>query len=285
MKKLALFLLIIITFTSCFFKSHKTAHSEKSRKFSKVFKSTDNEYRYKMAEDFYSSKKYSYALQLYEDLFAYIKGTDRYEDMYYKSANCYYFLNDYLNAENYYKNFIETFPGSKRSEDCEYLRAFCYYKQSPKVELDQTPTTKAMALMQAFINTHPTSIRVKEASDIIDICRAKLEKKEFKAAELYYNLGFYKAAAVAFDNVVENFPDSKLSDEYKYNTIKSYLKYAELSFEEKQEERYNKVLTECTDFIERFTDSKFLAEVTKIKNQANNLINNIKKNEQVKKTN
>lgn len=260
-------------------------HSEKSRKFTKVLKSTDNEFKYKMAEEYFASKKYSYALQLYEDLIAYIKGTDKYEDMYYKSATCYYFLNDFLNAENYYKSFIETFPNSKRTEDAEFLRAYCFYKQSPKVELDQTPTTKAMALMQAFINTHPNSIRVAEATNVLDICRAKLEKKEYKAAELYYNLGYYRAAAIAFGNVVENFPDSKLADEYKFNTIKSYVKYAELSYEEKQEERYNKVLAECTDFLEQFIDSKYIAEVLKIKNQTNNLIINIKKNEQVKKTN
>lgn len=249
-----------------------------------MFKSTDNEYRYKMAEQYYAEKKYNYALQLFEDLFAYIKGTDKYEDMYYKSANCYYFLKDYLNAENFYKSFVETFPTSKRAEECDYLRAFCYYKQSPKIDLDQTATTKAMALMQAFINMHPTSEKVKDANQILDNCRAKLEMKDYKAAELYYNLGYYKAAAIAFENVVENFPDSKLADEYKYQTIKAFLKYADLSYEEKQEERYNRVLSECSDFIERFNDSKYIAEVSKIKVQVNNILKNIQ-NEQTKKTN
>lgn len=237
-----------------------------------------------MAEQFYAEKKYSYALQLFEDLFPYIKGTDRYEDMYYKSANSYYLIKDYLNAENFFKSFVETFPASARAEECDYLRAYCYFKQSPKIELDQTPTNKAMALMQAFINSHPNSPRVKEATEILDICRGKLEKKDFKAAELYYNLGYYKAAAIAFDGVAENFPDSKLADEYKYQTIKSYLKYAELSIEEKQEERYNKVQNECLDFVERFSDSKYLTEVNKIKIQVNNVLKNIK-NEQTKKTN
>jgi outer membrane protein assembly factor BamD len=237
-----------------------------------------------MAEQYYANQKYAYALQLFEDLFAYIKGTDKYEDMYYKSANCYYFLKDYLNAENFYKSFVETFPTSKRAEECDYLRAYSYYKQSPKVDLDQTTTTKAMALMQAFINTHPSSEKVKEANDILDICRAKLESKEYKAAELYFNLGYYKAAAISFENVAENFPDSKLADEYKFQTIKAYSKYAELSYEEKQEERYNKVMNDCSEFIERFNESKHLAEVTKIKIQINNILKSIK-NEQTKKTN
>lgn len=284
MKQTVLLIILSISLSSCFFRKHSKIQVEKSKSFSKVFKNTDNEYRYKMAEQFYAEKKYSYALQLFEDLFPYVKGTDRYEDMYFKSANCYYYIKDYLNAENFYKTFVETFPSSKRAEECDYLRAFCYYKQSPKIDLDQTPTTKAMALMQAFINMHPASERLKEANEILDICRAKLEAKEFKAAELYYNLGYFKAAAIAFASVAENFPDSKLADEYKFQTIKAFYKYAELSYDEKQEERFNKVLNECLEFTERFADSKHLTEVNNYKTLTNNFFKNIK-NEQAKKTN
>lgn len=235
-----------------------------------------------MAEQFYANKEYVYAQELFEDLFPYVKGTPRFEDMYYKVAFCYFYQKDYLNSENYFKNFTETFPGSNKSEECEYMRAYCYFKQSPKVDLDQTNTTKAISLMQAFINTHPTSKRNKEASDIIDKGREKLELKDYNNAKLYYNLGYYKASAIAFGTLTENFPDSKKSDQYKLEVIKSYFKYAEYSTEYRQPERYEKVLTECSDFIERFADSKFLIEVRKIKDQSTSYLKNLK-NEQVKK--
>jgi outer membrane protein assembly factor BamD len=235
-----------------------------------------------MAEQYYANKKYSYAQQLFEDLFPYVKGTQRFEDMYFKVAYCYYYEKDYLNAENYFKNFTETFPSSSKSEECEYMRAYCFYKQSPKADLDQTNTTKAISLMQAFINTHPGSARIKDATEIIDKGREKLELKEFNNAELYFNLGYYKAAAIAFGNVSENFPDSKRADEYKLQVIKSYFKYAELSTEDKQTERYEKVIAECNDFSERFIDSKLVAEVAKYKTQSNTYLKNLK-NEQIKK--
>ena len=240
-------------------------------------KSKDYEYKYKMAEKFYANKNYAYAQQLYEDIFPYVKGTTRYEDMYFKFAYSYYYQKDFLNAENLFKTFVENFPTSPKTEECDYMRAFCYYRQSPKVELDQTNTNKTMQLMQAFINTHPASTRLKEASEIIDKCREKLEQKEFKSAELYYNLGFYKAAAIAFANVSDNFPDSKKADEYKVQVIRSYFKYAEMSYEEKQKERYEKVLSECNDFTDRFTDSKHLDEVNKVKTQTNNFLKSLKK--------
>jgi outer membrane protein assembly factor BamD len=255
-----------------------------ANKFGKVMKSKDYEYKLKMAEQYYAAKKYTYAQQLFEDIFPYIKGSTRYEDVYYKFAYSYYYEEDYLNAENLFKSFVENFPTSTKAEECEYMRAYCYFRQSPKVELDQTNTNKTMQLMQVFLNTHPTSPRTKDANEIIEKCREKLEAKEFKSAELYYNLGFYKAAAIAFGNVSDNFPDSKNADEYKLRVIKSYFKYAEMSYEEKQRERYEKVLLECNDFTERFADSKKMDEVIKLKTQTTNNLKNLK-NEQVAKTN
>ncbi|MDP1842512.1 MAG: outer membrane protein assembly factor BamD [Sediminibacterium sp.] len=248
-----------------------------SSKLAKVMKSKDFEYKYKMAEQYYANKKYQEAQKLFEDVFPYLKGSTRYEEMYFKYAYSYYYNKDYLNAENLFKTFVENFPASSKSEECEYMRAYCFYKQSPKVELDQTNTNKTMGLMQAYISSHPNSPRVKDATELIDKCREKLELKDFKSAELYYNLGFYKAAAIAFGNVSDNFPDSKKSDEYKLLMIKSYFKYAEMSYEEKQKERYEKVIAECTEFSDRFTDSQYLEEVNKYKTQTLNILKTGKK--------
>ena len=50
-----------------------------------------------------------------------------------------------------------------------------------------------------------------------------------------------------------------------------------MSFEEKQRERYEKVVFECADFNERFSGSKYLSEVAKFKTQSNNFLKNLKK--------
>lgn len=272
MKKLVVFVLICTAFTSC------------ASKFSKVLKSKDNEYKYKMAENYYAQKKYNYATQLFDELFPYVKGTPRFEDMHYKNAFAYYYMKDYLNAENLFKSYVDNFPGSPRAEECEYMRAYSFFKQSPKVELDQTPTSRTMGLMQAFINMHPGSPKVKEAEALIDLCRAKLEEKDFKSAELYYNLGYYRAAGITFGILMDDYPDSDKTDLYKSLAIKSYYKYAELSIIDKQEERFEKVLTEITDFNERFPQSKYFKEVNSYKESSQNSIKYIKelKDEQAK---
>jgi outer membrane protein assembly factor BamD len=251
-------------------------------KFAKVQKSNDYEYKLKKADQYYDKKKYNFAQQLYEELFPVFKGTDRFEDLYYKYAYCSYYLKDFLSAENLFKSFVEVFPNSKRSEEMDYMRAFTYYKQSPKVELDQTNTTRAMGFMQTFINTHPGSSRIKEATEIIDKCRIKLEQKDAKSADLYFSLGQFKAAAIAYNNVMNNYPESDKSDEYKLQIIRAFYQYATLSIDEKKEERFQQVITECNDFTDRFTDSKLLKEVEKYLGQSQTNIKNLK-NEQTKK--
>jgi outer membrane protein assembly factor BamD len=250
-------------------------------KFAKIQKSTDYDYKLKMANEYFEKKKYNYAQQLFEELFPILKGTDKFEDVYYKYAYCAYNQRDYFNAENLFKGFVEVFPTSARAEEMDYMRAYCFYKQSPKIELDQTNTHKTIGLMQTFINTHPGSPRIKEATEIIDKSRVKLEAKELKSAELYFNVGQFKAAGIAYTNLMNNFPESEKSDQYKLQVIKSYFEYASLSVDEKKEERYSQVISECNEFIDRFPESKYVKEVEKFLNTSQTNIKALK-NEQVK---
>lgn len=249
----------------------------------KILKSSDYDMKLKRANQYYDAKKWDKAQLIYEDVMPIIKGSPEYEPAYYRWAYCHYNQRDYLNAENLFKSFFENFPNSSKAEEAEFMRAFCFYKQSPKPELDQTPTGKAIGLLQAYINTHPGSPRLKEAADMIDALRIKLEIKDFRSAELYYNMGFYKAAATAFRELLNAYPDSPQGDEYKLMVVKSWFKYAENSYEYRQAERFERVLNECADFVDRFPDSKLASDVSRYKSLSENNLKNIK-NEQAKAT-
>jgi outer membrane protein assembly factor BamD len=245
-------------------------------KYNKVFKSKDYEYKLKMADEYFGKKKYRVAQQLYEELFPVYKGSVKFEELYYKDAYCFYYMKQYADAESLFKGFLEVFPNSSKAEEVDYMRSYCFYKQSPKIELEQVNTIRTMGMMQTFINTHPGSERNKEASDIIDKCREKLEQKEHRAAELYYNMGQYRAAAIAFTNLTNNYPESLKGDEYKLKTIKAYYKFAKMSIPDKQVERYEKVTEEYQDFVDRFPESKLLKEAESFSNQSQNHIKVIK---------
>ena len=259
-------LILLVSITSC-------------NKFSKIQKSKDYEYKLTMAEEYFNNKKYRFAQQLYEELFPVFKGTQKFEDLYYKYAYCFYYDGMYSDAENLFKGYLEVFPNSAKAEEVDYMKAYCYYKQSPKLELEQVNTVKAMGMMQTFISTHPGSSRNKEATEIIDKSRAKLEMKEFRGAQLYYNLSEFRAAAIAFSNLLNNYPESTLGESYKLMVVKSYYKFAKMSIAEKQEERFEKVTTEYQDFLDRFPESKLLKEAEDFSLQSQNQLKAIK-NEQ-----
>jgi outer membrane protein assembly factor BamD len=248
-------------------------------KYNKIAKSKDYEYKLSMADTFFSKKKYKIAQQLYEELFPVFKGTIKFEELYYKDAYSFYYMKMYADAENLFKGFLEVFPNSSKAEEVDYMRSYCFYKQSPKLELEQVNTTRAMGMMQTYINTHPGSPRNKEASEIIDKCRAKLEQKEYRAAVLYYDMAQYRASAIAFSNLINNYPESAKGEEYKLKTVKSYYRFAKLSIPDKQIERYEKVIDEYEDFVDRYPESKLLKDAETYSNLSKNHIKDIK-NEQ-----
>ena len=250
MKSLLRFTLVLFFFTgiaSC-------------SKFSKIQKSKDSTYKLQKADEFYANKKYRNAQLLYEELFPSVKGTDKFEDLYYKWAYCFYYMKQYKDAENLFKGFLEVFPNSPRAEEVDYIRAYCYFKQSPKIELEQVNTLKSMNMMQTFINTHPGSSRIKDATAIIDEGRAKLELKEARAAQLYYDLSQFRSSGLAFNSLLNNYPESNKADQYKLMVVKSFYKFAKLSVPEKQIERFEKVTTEYLDFADRFPESSLIKE-------------------------
>jgi outer membrane protein assembly factor BamD len=138
-------------------------------------------------------------------------------------------------------------------------------------------------MMQTFINTHPGSARNKEATQIIDISRQKLEIKDYQSAQLYYDMGQFRAAAVSFNTLLNSYPESDRADEYKMMAIRSYYRFAELSIEDKKAERFEKVIEECNEFIDRFPQSPFAKDVEQYLSQSQNNVKTYT-NEPVKKT-
>ncbi len=268
MRKMKIFsffisLLVIVIATSC------------NTELRRIEKSKDYEAKLAYANKMYEKKKYMTAQSLYESLFQVYKGTEKYEPIYYNYCYCSYKLKDYVQAGFYFKNYLDNFPNSPRAVEMDYMQAYCYYKQSPKIPLDQANTIKAISAMQTFINNYPTSDKVAEGNLVIELCRQKLEKKEFNNAELYYNLGYYKAAAISFKSLMRNYPDSDKSDGYKYMAIKAYYKYAEHSIWDKQKERYEDVVSEYMDFADHYSASKLKPDAEKWYTLAKNNIKDI----------
>lgn len=207
--------------------------------YQKLLKSSDNELKYTKALEYYEKGNYKPAQQLFEQIQAFFKGTEKAEKISYYTATCYYKQKDYVLAGYYYKSFSTNFSSSVYAEEALYLSAYCSYLESPRSSLDQTSTKEAISALQLFINTHPKSERVAECNKLIDELRAKLEKKDIDIAMLYFRMSDYKASIVSLNNVLKDFPDTKSKELILYSILSSKYQYAINSVYDKRRERLN----------------------------------------------
>ncbi|QDP85131.1 outer membrane protein assembly factor BamD [Chryseobacterium sp. SNU WT5] len=175
-----------------------------------ALKSADKDYILKVANEKFEKKKWKDALALYERLSNLVAGTDDAPNVVYNSAYANYYDKNYKLAGHQFKNFAVTFPQDPRTEEASYLSALCYYEGSMDYNLDQTSTELAINELQNFLNSYPNSDRAKNINELIDELTYKLEFKAYENAKQYYKMAEYKAATTSFENVLNDFPSTKL---------------------------------------------------------------------------
>jgi outer membrane protein assembly factor BamD len=79
---------------------------------------------------------------------------------------------------------------------------------------------------------------------------------------------------------MNNYPESTSGENYKLMVVKSYFKFAKMSILDKQEERFEKVINEYQDFVDRYPNSELLKEAESYYIQSQNQIK-ANQNEQV----
>jgi outer membrane protein assembly factor BamD len=237
-------------------------------------KSTDLNLKLTKANEYFDKGDYIRANTLYEDLMPVLKGTKYFEQLYFRFAYSAYYMKNYEAASYHFKNFTDYFPSSVHSEEAEFMNAISLYKMSPKASLEQTNSIKAMEAMQSYINTHQESARIAEANTYMDLMRKKMETKDAAAAKLYFDIGQYKAAGIAYKSVLQTYPDSPHADLYQFMIIKAYYNYAKQSIEEKQEERFALAANAYADLREVYPKSLYLDDAQRLSGQ---ITENIKK--------
>jgi outer membrane protein assembly factor BamD len=238
-----------------------------------LLKSNDLSLKYAKAKEYYDRKDYYKATPLFEELLAVYKGTKDVEDIYYYYAYCQYYSNEFLVAAYHFKTISTTYPNNPHAQECLFMNAKCYVNLSPKYELDQEYTNKAINEFQLFVNTYPTSQLVSQANNYIDLMRLKLQQKAFAAAKLYYDMGSYKAAAVALADMARNFPDANNLDEIMFLILKSDYLYSLNSVALKQPERYQKTVSFYNEYKVRLSQSRYAKDAQDIFDESSKFLN------------
>jgi outer membrane protein assembly factor BamD len=234
----------------------------------RLMKSNDNAYKEKKAIQWYNKKDYFKAIPVFEELMGVYKGQKRTDTIYYYYCMSNFKQGDYILAAYHFKNFTDLFPNSDKNEECLYMHAKSYDKLSPKWELEQTYTYKALEAYMLFLNNYPESKYVDTCNKSIYKIRKKLEKKALAAAELYYKTSNYKAAATTFAVLPETFPDIDNLERIYFMIEKSYYELAKNSVSNKKEERYRSVIESYKNFVYKYPGSKYNEEAKILEQKA-----------------
>ncbi len=166
----------------------------------------------------------------------------------------------YLLAANEYGRFIQIYRNDERIPEAEFELAETYLDRSPEFDLDQNPTVDAITQFQLFIRRNPDNILAPQAQKRILELREKLAHKQFQVAQQYERREMFKASALSYETVFDQYYDSEYADDALLGAMRMYLAYARQSIRASQEIRLEKAVESYTRLIQIFPDSPVLDE-------------------------
>jgi outer membrane protein assembly factor BamD len=232
--------------------------------YEKLLKSSDYELKKDKAIEYYEAGKYIKATELLGQVLPRYRASEEAERLSWLNARSFYELQDYMMAGTYFSNFSLTFPFSRYEEEAVFMAAYCDYKMSPRPQLDQEYTRKAIEGFNLFRRRFPASTRLAEADKIIMELEEKLVEKSYLSARLYYDMGQCRAATVALNNSLNEYPDTKFREEMMYLKLSAHMLYAEYSVSDKKLERYQDAYDDYLSFVEEYPEGRYDKEVKKI---------------------
>lgn len=258
MKKI-IYIFLLVALTSC-------------SDYQKALKSEDIATKFKMGTELYEAGKYQKANRLFQDIVPSYRGKPQAEKLMYMYAKTFYFTKDYLTASYQMDRFVNSYPNSEKKTEMAFLAAKSYYHISPVYTKEQKETIEGINKMQDFINKYPISEYLKEANEIVKELVYKLEKKAFEIAKQYDMISDYQASIKSFDNFLLEYPGSVLREDAHYYRFDAACKLAIKSVEWKKKERLEKAIYYFNTFSRYFKDSKYLEEMTKRKEEIEELL-------------
>ena len=259
---------IIFAISAVLFVSCKTTYNT-------VLKSTDYDYKYEAAKEYYAAGNYGKCSQLLEDMVMLLKGTEKAEESLFMLGMCYYNMRDYETATLYLDRYYKTYTKGTYTELARFFSGKASYMQSPDIRLDQSPTITAINTLLEFLDFYPYSDKRSEVYDLLEVLRNRLAEKEYQSAMLYYNLGSYtgncvnggsnyEACIITAENTLKTYPYTSHREDLMMMILRARYRLANKSIASKKEERYRETIDEYFGFKNEFPESKYMHEADKI---------------------
>lgn len=222
-----------------------------------LLESNDVDAKYAAAFQYFNEGKYTRAAAMFESLTMYTNGTERDDTVQFYWALSNYSNGAYVTAEANFQSFLDNYPRSPFAENAEFLHVDCLYRATLRYELDQTPTYTAINAISEYILSHPEGANTDICRHMLEDLNARLDKKAFENARLYYKMEDYLASRVAFKNILKEDADNIYREDILYYSAMSSYNYANLSVKSKQKERFLTFIDDYLNFIGEYPESHY----------------------------
>lgn len=219
------------------------------------------EVAFEKAMNLYEQEEYSDAARAFETVVSIGRGTDIGQEAQFYLAESYFNDRRFLLAASEYDRFAQFYPNSQLREEVDFKRAKSYYRLSPRYRLDQSYTYQAIENFRLFNSRYPNSPLVDEASEYISEMREKLARKQYSAGAFYKRTKRYNAAAVYFDIVIDEYPETSWAQRALVDQTESYILYAENSVQARQAERFEKAIESYYTYLQLFPRGEYRSEI------------------------
>ena len=245
--------------------------------YNKLLKSTDYEYKYEAAKNYFAKGQYNRAATLLNELIAILKGTDKAEESLYMLGMSYYNQNDYQTAAQTFTQYYNVYPRGTFTELARFHAGKALYLDTPEPRLDQSGTYNAIQQLQMFLEYFPNSAKKDEAQNMIFALQDKLVMKEYLSAKLYYNLGNYlgnnyESCFITAQNALKDYPYTNMREDLSILILRAKYEMAVFSVEDKREERYREAVDEYYAFKNEFPESKYMKDADRIFKEAQKIL-------------
>lgn len=233
-------------------------------KFTRLEKTPDVMEKYAGAVAYYEKKDYYRAGILLEQCIPLLRGTEQSERAQFYRAYCTYHRRELILSSYHFKTFAETYPRSALAEEAYYMYCVSLMESSAPSILDQSSTEEAMDAINTFLTNYPDNPNRDRMVTFSKKLDEKLMKKDWDNTYLYFKTMRYKAAAVAIDNFLEDYPDGPYTEEAMYTKVLTLYQYAKNSIDIKQKDRFQQMMDAYLEFVDRFPNSKKIKELERI---------------------
>lgn len=236
---------------------------------------TGPEEAYQKGMDQFEEEDYQQSIRLFRAVFEYGRGNEWAPKARFQLAMAQRKLGKHLVAANEFKRFTQLYRNNELLPRAEFERANSYYLRSPMYRLDQSDSRQGISLFRLFIDRHPNHDLVPEAEKKIEELRGKLARKKYAAGQLYEERDMWDAATTVYEDAFDQYPDTPWADDALFGAVRSYIRYADRSVQQKQAERYQKAIQNYNRLTQLFPESDLAKEAEGLYTEARNKLDRV----------